>query len=163
MLSSMIALVVFALGGCALDKADKAGGADTCPAPTAALVREHVSRTGSAVRGTVERRAMLTDPATTGEGLILRVAATLAGPGAPERVAIWADLSTPDRRGLTDGATVVAFVRRHDATTTVDGEAVAAYDFGTANGLLLVEGNRVRSQCKASASEPVDAGVLDAL
>ena len=125
------------------------------------MVRDLASRTSTVVQGAVEDRTPLTDGTTSTEGLLVRVDRTLAGAAAPQRIAIWPDLTVPSREHLADGSTVVAFVDPHTTETTTDGKPIPAYDFAAANGLLTVAAGKVRLQCRDSAGEPADASVLD--
>jgi hypothetical protein len=152
-----IATALVTLGGCGSGTAT----GDTCPALSAQLVRDLASRTSTVVQGAVEHRASLTDGTTSTEGLLVRVDRTLAGVAAPQRIAIWSDLTMPSPEHLADGSTVVAFVNPHAAATTADGKPIPAYDYASANGLLTVADNNVRLQCRDSAGESTDASVLD--
>jgi hypothetical protein len=152
-----IAAVLVALGGCGSESA----AGDACPALSAELVRDLSSRTSTVVQGAVEHRASLTDGTTSTEGLLIRVDRTLAGAAAPQRIAIWSDLTMPSREHLADGSAVVAFVNPHATATTADGKPIPAYDFAAANGLLTVADSKVRLQCRDSAGESADASILD--
>ncbi|MCS7484164.1 hypothetical protein ACFFQW_40450 [Umezawaea endophytica] len=135
-----------------------------CLPPSADTVRADAARSLFVARVVVTGHPELVKGPTSGDGLMVRAEATLAGEPPPAEFAVWPAVSTPE---LPVGKTVIVFAGPSRAlslnATTADGVAVTDYQIAVPNGVLDQHDGVVARLCKEFTSSTVPDDVLDGL
>jgi hypothetical protein len=135
-----------------------------CVPPTTDTIRADAARSLFVARVVVTGHPELTKGPSSGDGIMVRAEATLAGEQPPTEFALWPAVTTPE---LPAGKTVIVFAgpSRAQSTdvTTADGAVVTDYQIAVPSGVLDQHDGVVARLCKEATSSTVADDVLDNL